>query len=127
MKRLTLFSWIAVLMILTVGGCKKDEETSICGRLTFSSRAELDISMTCTSRVRNRTGTQPDQYGRPISYEFDYHCSDGSETYTGRVYDITWNEIGQVLSARATINGREYILTAVYSGGQYQSVNCTAA
>jgi hypothetical protein len=48
-----------------------------------------------------------DRYGRVTEFDFDIECTDGSGHYTGHVYNVEYNNIGQALSFDATINGQQ--------------------
>ena len=96
---------------LAVSGCGDGDSTgpgqSDCDRLSFSSRAEIGIEFdqACNSFESTLSNITYDQFARVISYNFDIRCTTTSERYTGRVYNIEYNSLGEALSWDATIGG----------------------
>jgi hypothetical protein len=94
---------------LPVSGCGNgtEPERSDCDRLSFSSRAEIgiDFDQPCSSFESTLSNITYDQFGRVISYNFDIRCTTTSERYTGRVYNIEYNNLGVALSWDVTIGG----------------------
>ncbi|MGQ0537638.1 MAG: hypothetical protein ACT4R6_01715 [Gemmatimonadaceae bacterium] len=77
---------------------------TVCSRVSLSSNG-LSIRTDCSSISSTISNIQFDQFGRRISWTFDIRCTTGTERYTGRVTSVTYNNLGQALSATVEING----------------------
>lgn len=87
-----------------------EEETSqlaenVCDRVTMSNN-QPSIRMDCNSIAGSVSGITYDQFSRVIAFDFNWRCNTSSEQYSGRFYNITYNNIGQVQSFQATVNGK---------------------
>jgi hypothetical protein len=51
------------------------------------------------------SGITYDSFSRRTSYNYDMSCSNGTNRKTGRVYNITYNNLGQALTWDFTVNG----------------------
>jgi hypothetical protein len=96
--------------LLFVLSCGDDDssspEESLCDLLgTIGGRPS--IFPPCTEVSSTISGIQHDQFGRPVEFEFDIECTDGSGEYTGRIYNVTYSSLGEATSFDATINGRQ--------------------
>ena len=102
----------AVLSVPTLGcgGDASGPDADVCEEVSLSSDGSLSVPLRCNNVQTSVSGIQYDQFGRPTAYEFSFRCVDGSQSYTGRVSSITWNNLGQALSARVTINGKSCTL-----------------
>jgi hypothetical protein len=83
---------------------------NLCGRITFSSSLQ-SISVTsaagCSATTGGFTNHQFDEFGRILSFNFDITCTAGaSERLVGQVFNVTYNNLGEFVSAQATINGQ---------------------
>lgn len=85
--------------------CEKDadEDEDLCSYLRTCSGKPC-ISVPCSSATSTLSNIQYDAFSRPISFNFSIKCS--SKTYSGRVYSVTYNNIGEATSYSATINGK---------------------
>jgi hypothetical protein len=96
------------------GGGPAGPGEDLCDRITFDSNQGISIrsAFGCTSINSVNTGEQRDQFGRVLSFNFDITCTAGaSERLTGRVFNVTYNNLGQFVSAQATINGKSCTYT----------------
>jgi len=97
-----------VVSLLFLISCGNDDSSgpqeSLCG-LLGTSGGKPSVFPPCNQVSSTISGIQYDQYGRPIEFDFDIECTDGSGRYTGRVYNVAYNNIGVALSFDATING----------------------
>lgn len=83
---------------------------NLCGRISFSNNpASISVSSQggCTATTGGFTNHVFDQFGRILSFDFDIRCTaGGSERLVGRIFNVTYNNVGTILSLQATINGR---------------------
>ncbi|MFN2383235.1 MAG: hypothetical protein ABR559_03115 [Gemmatimonadota bacterium] len=78
---------------------------SLCGRVTPVDNG-ISIRTDCqTTPTSGFTNEVRDQFGRPLSFNFDFMCTDGSLRLTGRVYNAQYNTVGELLAFQWTING----------------------
>ena len=104
---------IAVLLSAGVTGCSgggDDDGTtgpapSPCADASFSSRAEIGFNLGCSTVSANISGITYDQFSRVTAYNYDISCAGGSNRKTGRVYNITYNNLGEPLTWDYTVNG----------------------
>ena len=90
------------------GGGPTGSSGNLCGRISVSNQG---ISVTsvpgCTATTGGFTNTQRDQFGRVTSLNFDIQCTQGgNERLVGSVFNVSYNNLGEVLSYQATINGQ---------------------
>jgi hypothetical protein len=95
---------------LACGGDASGPDANVCDEVSLSSNGSISVPLDCNNVSTTVSGIQYDQFGRPTAYEFSFRCADGSQSYTGRVTSITWNNLGQALGARVTINGKSCTL-----------------
>lgn len=76
-----------------------------CAEASFDSSAGIGFALGCNSVNVSVTGITYDQFSRRTAYNYDISCSDGSKRKTGRVYNVTYNSIGQALTWDYTVNG----------------------
>jgi hypothetical protein len=81
---------------------------NLCGRISFSNNpASISVSSgACAATTGGFTNHVFDQFGRILSFDFDITCTSNGERLVGRVFNITYNNVGTILSLQATINGR---------------------
>ncbi len=108
---------IAALAVVSVGatGCSGggDKATgpsgsssaSACSQASFDSSAAIGFNLGCNSVSFGISGITYDQFSRRTSYNYEMSCSDGTNRKVGRVYNITYNSIGQALTWDYTVNG----------------------
>ena len=89
------------------GGGDATAPASQCGDAQFDNRAQIAFALGCNSVSVSLSGVTYDQFNRPTSYNYDFSCSGGSNRKTGRVYNITWNNLGQALTWDFTVNGSQ--------------------
>jgi hypothetical protein len=54
----------------------------------------------------NVSGITYDQFSRATAYDFTFSCASGTgKPYSGRVYNIQRNNLGQAPSADVSVNG----------------------
>lgn len=121
MIRFASFGALALLGLLaattaTTTGCGGDDdstepEVNICTQVSFSSRGELNVPLRCNSINSQVSDIRYDQFSRPIAYNFNMSCTDGSQRFSGSVTSITWNNLGQALTMAVTVNGKSCSLT----------------
>jgi hypothetical protein len=86
------------------GGTTGPPPANPCNEASFSSRAEIGFNLNCSgSYTSNVSGITYDQFSRVIAYNYSISC--GGQTKSGRVYNITYNNIGEALSWDYTVNG----------------------
>ncbi|HCA79681.1 MAG TPA: hypothetical protein DEP53_08105 [Bacteroidetes bacterium] len=95
------FCWIS---------CNKDDSSTdptenFCKRLTVSNNQPA-ITMDSNSISNTVSNIQYDSFGRVVSFDFDFKSTTSSERYTGNVYSVVRNSVGQITSYKATINGQ---------------------
>jgi hypothetical protein len=75
-----------------------------CGEASFSSRAEIGFNLNCSGTYSSSvSGITYDQFSRVTAYNYSISC--GGQTRSGRVYNITYNNIGEALTWDYTVNG----------------------
>lgn len=108
-KLINLFSIIAITIIIGIFGCDKNSTKSDginCNDLSISNNSP-SYPFVCSGVFNGRTyNIQYDQYGRRISWDFEWSCSSSNKTLEGRYYNITYNSFAQVQTFDATINGK---------------------
>lgn len=97
------------------GGPTGTNGGNLCGRITFSS-SQQSISVTsaagCSATTGGFTNHQFDQFGRVLSFDFDITCTAGAnERLVGRIFNVTYTNLGDFVSAQATINGQSCTYT----------------
>jgi len=95
------FCWIS---------CNKDDSSTdptenFCKRLTVSNNQPA-ITMDSNSISNTVSNIQYDSFSRVVSFDFDFKSTTSSERYTGNVYSVVRNSVGQITSYKATINGQ---------------------
>jgi len=103
----------AVSAPVAVSGCSKSgggdnvtaPASSACSEASFDSSAGIGFSLGCSSISFSVSGITYDQFSRKTSYNYDVSCTGGSNRKTGRVYNITYNNLGQALTWDYTVNG----------------------
>lgn len=93
------------------GGGDDDDGTgpgnqSLCSSASFSNGAEIGFNLGCNSYDVSVSGITYDQFSRVTSYNYDISCTGGSNRRSGRVYNITYNNLGQALTWDYTVNGQ---------------------
>lgn len=91
------------------GGGPTGTGGNLCNRITFDNNIGIIVSSAsgCTATTGGFTNQVRDQFGRPTSFDFDITCTAGaSDRVIGRVFNVTYNNLGQFVSAQATINGQ---------------------
>lgn len=76
-----------------------------CSEASFSSNAEIGFDLGCNTISASISGITYDQFSRVIAYNYDISCQGGSNRKVGRVYNITYNNLGQALTWDYTVNG----------------------
>ena len=79
--------------------------SSPCTEASFDSGAGIAFNLGCNSVSVSVSGITYDQFSRRTSYNYDMSCSNGSNRKTGRVYNISYNSLGQALTWDYTVNG----------------------
>lgn len=79
--------------------------TSACGDASFDSSAGIGFNLGCSSVSVSVSGITYDNFSRRTSYNYDISCANGTNRKTGRVYNITYNNLGQALTWDFTVNG----------------------
>ena len=104
----------ALLLPVSVTGCSgggDDDDgpttpaSNPCSEATFSTSAEIGFNLGCSTINASVSGITYDQFSRVVAYNYDISCAGGSNRKTGRVYNITYNNIGQALTWDYTVNG----------------------
>lgn len=96
------------------GGGPAGPGEDLCDRITFDNNSGIGIQSQagCTATSSTITNVVRDQFGRTTSFNFDITCTvGGSERLIGRVFNVTYNNLGQFVSGSATINGRSCTYT----------------
>ena len=92
------------------GGPTGSGDENLCGRISFGNNpARISVASRpgCTATTGGFTNHVFDPFGRVLSFDFDITCTaGGSERLVGRVFSVTYNNVGEILSLQATINGR---------------------
>ena len=89
------------------GGGPTGPGENLCNRISVNGGISITSAPGCTAGNSLISNIERDQFGRVLSLSFDITCTAGaSERLVGRVFNITYNNLGQVLSWQATINGR---------------------
>ena len=106
---------LCALVPMGISGCSgggDDDGTtapppSPCAEASFSSYAEIGFNLGCAAYSSSVSGITYDQFSRVTSYNYDISCAGGgsSSRKAGRVYNITYNNIGVPLSWDYTVNG----------------------
>jgi hypothetical protein len=116
-----LATGLLVAAAVPLGGCGGSgggpsglDDEDLCDRVSFSN-SPVSISITsqagCTATTGGFSNHVFDQFGRTLSFDFDIQCTaGGSERLVGRVFNVQYNNLGQILSLQATINGRSCTL-----------------
>ncbi len=108
-RLINLLLIIAIAAIIGIIGCNKNSTKSDdinCNDLSISNNSPsypFDCSGMYTAEVSD---IQYDQYARRISWDFEISCSTSNETLTGSFYNMTYNNLGQLQTYDATINGK---------------------
>jgi hypothetical protein len=116
--RVLLSAFLAVACVAAAGslslaatGCSKSggdatgPTASACSDASFDSSAGIGFNLGCNSVSVTVSGITYDQFSRRTSYNYDMACSNGSNRKTGRVYNITYNNLGQPLTWDYSVNG----------------------
>ena len=108
-KIINLIPVIVIIIIIGILGCDKNSTNSSginCNDLSISNNSPY-YPFECNGVFSGTTSNiQYDQYGRRISWDFDYSCSTSNKTLEGRYYNLTYNSYGQLQTFEATINGK---------------------
>lgn len=72
---------------------------------SYSSQVDISFAHSCNLVTYNTTNATRDQFGRVTAFDYEHMCSNGSERSTGRIANIQFNSLGQVLSLTYTVNG----------------------
>lgn len=104
---------IAFLLPAGVTGCSGGGDDggttapppSPCAEASFSSRAEIGFNLNCATISSSISGITYDQFSRVTSYNYDMSCAGGANRKAGRVYNITYNNLGEPLTWDFTVNG----------------------
>ena len=99
---------LGFILLLFLNTCKKDEEPKedYCALVTLGSWGAPSISTrNCNSGTIDNSvsNIKYDQFSRVISYSFSITC--GSKSYTGSIYNVTYDNLGVAQTCKATING----------------------
>lgn len=86
-------------------GTGPSSSTNACNEASFDSSAGIGFSLGCTSVSVSVSGITYDNFSRRTSYNYDMSCSNGTNRKTGRVYNITYNNLGQAQTWDYTVNG----------------------
>jgi hypothetical protein len=104
--------FLSVSLSAGVAGCSGGDDEGAtgpapnpCADASFSSQAEIGFAMNCSTINSNISGITYDQFSRVTAYNYDISCVGGANRKTGRVYNITYNNIGQPLTWDYTVNG----------------------
>ena len=110
------FVWLVLAAALAAGcgggggGPTGTDGENLCGRVSFGNNpARISVASRsgCTATTGGFTNHVFDPFGRVLSFDFDITCTaGGSERLVGRVFNVTYNNVGEILSLQATINGR---------------------
>lgn len=87
------------------GGDGPTAPANYCGEAGFDSRANIGFNLGCNSVTTAVSGITYDNFSRVTSYNYDFSCTGGSNRKTGRVYNITYNNLGVALTWDFTVNG----------------------
>ena len=104
---------LAALSPVVMTGCSGGDDddptgptANPCAEASFSSRAEIGFNLSCSgSYTSSVSGITYDQFSRVIAYNYDISCTGGSNRKVGRVYNITYNNIGEAQTWDYTVNG----------------------
>ena len=112
MKRASIISiiilFVFVASAILLEGCKKDKDSSsdesLCHYIhaSYNSISIINPKSNCHGNFSNDVFNE---YGQILSFDFTIGC--GSTTYTGSVYNITYNMAGDIASYDATFNGEQ--------------------
>jgi len=109
-RLINLFLIITITAFIGIIGCNKNSTNSSdinCNDLSISNNAPY-YPFECNGVFSGtNSDIQYDQYGRKISWDFDYSCSTSNITLKGRYYNLTYNSYGQLQTFEATINGKQ--------------------
>ncbi|NUQ13513.1 MAG: hypothetical protein HUU26_14485 [Gemmatimonadaceae bacterium] len=105
------FAALGSTSVTGCGGGDDDDGTgpgnqSLCASASFSNGAEIGFNLGCNSYDVSVSGITYDQFSRVTSYNYDISCTGGSNRRSGRVYNITYNNLGQALTWDYTVNGQ---------------------
>jgi len=110
---LTILSGSLLATLAPAAGCgggsgPTGSSGNLCGRISVSNQGvSVQSAAGCTGSTGGFTNTQRDQFGRVTSLQFDFQCTaGGNERLVGSVFNVTYNNLGEVLSYQATINGQ---------------------
>jgi len=98
--RLFLLSATCVSFIPFIS-CESDED--LCSYFSLCSNKACFTPPCSSSLEGDLSNIEYDQFGRTISYDFEYTCR--SKKYKGSFDQIYYNGIGYATSFRATVNG----------------------
>jgi hypothetical protein len=102
---------LALLWPAAATGCSGDDDGATgptadpCAEAVFSSRAEIGFNLGCNTVTASISGITYGQFSRVTAYNYDISCASGSNRKTGRVYNITYNSIGEAQTWEYTVNG----------------------
>lgn len=103
---------LAAALPASVTGCSGGDDdgptgpvSNPCAEASFSTDAEIGFNLGCSTINASVSGITYDQFSRVTAYNYDISCSGGTPRKVGRVYNITYNNIGQALTWDYTVNG----------------------
>jgi hypothetical protein len=105
---------VCLCMVSAGGGstaCGADKATGPaqlgCSDARWTSRSPPQISfiLSCSEISVDLTGTGRDQFGRVLGYTYTYGCTDGSQSASGSVSNIQYNDLGEALGWDYSVNG----------------------
>lgn len=92
------------------GGEPSGLDEDLCDLFSFSNNPatiSLQDPADCGGSTGGFSNHVFDQFGRVLSFNFDIQCSAGdTPRLLGRVFNVQWNNLGEIVSLQATINGR---------------------
>jgi hypothetical protein len=112
MKRIGLISFVTIAALTLVlcavlfVSCSKDEDSSSDSPCEIIKVSNTDISVTHPEASCDMETWEPhfNEHGQVTSLEFTLSCE--SKTYSGRIFNISYNEVGDISSYDATVNGQ---------------------
>jgi hypothetical protein len=92
------------------GGGPSGLDEDLCDLFSFSNNPatiSLQNPPGCGVSTGGFSNHVFDEFGRVLSFDFDIRCPSGdTPRLVGRVFNVQWNNLGEILSLQATINGR---------------------